>query len=229
MRSMRVLFAMVGLALVATVYLLLVPWPWPDRVWLPFAVTCLVLIVNAVSVATLLGPPRRFGRRIASLGVLWLADGVYSVLALSGAYGALWFIWPVRFQVAYQLILLAGLGLAYLLARSADDHVETVHRRELEITGRLDALRSLSPEQRSALQRLRASEPARAARFDRWLENVRYLSPISTQEASDMDRSMLSLSARFLASPSDDLLDTMETLLVSRKSLMEHDDLRSHY
>lgn len=229
MRSFRVIFAGVGLALVTTLFLLIVPWPWPDRVWLPYVVTCVVLLVNVGAIGMLFRPAREVRQRIASLGILWLADGTYTALALGGAYSLFWFAWPIRFHVAYQLVLLVGLGLMHLLARSADEHVDAVHFREREITGRIDELRTLSPEQQAALRRLRVADPARAARFERWLDDVRYLSPLSTDAAADLDRSLLSLSARFLTSPSDDALDTLETLLVSRKSLTAHDDLRSHY
>jgi hypothetical protein len=229
MPSIRVVVTVVGLALVTVLFLLILPWPWPDRAWLPYVVTCLVLLTNVGAIGMFFRPARDVGRRIASLGILWLADGTYTVLALGGAYSTFWYVWPVRFQVAYQLVLLVGLGLAHLVARSADRHVDAVQFREREITGRLEELRTLSPEQQVALRRLRTADPARAARFERWLEDVRYLSPLETAAAADLDKSLLSLSARFLSSPTDDALDMLETLLVSRKSLTAHDDLRSHY
>lgn len=229
MRSIRAIISVAGLVLVTVLYLLIVPWPWPDRAWLPYVVTCIVLLVNVGTVGMLFQPARDVSRRIASLGILWFADATYTALALGGAYSIFWFVWPIRFHVAYQLVLLVGLGLAHLLARSADRNVDAVHFREREITGRLDNLRALSPEQQVVLRRLRAADPARAARFEKWLDDVRYLSPLATDAAADLDRSLLSLSARFLTSPSEDTLDMLETLLVSRKSLTAHDDLRSHY
>jgi hypothetical protein len=129
---------LIGLAF----YVVMGGLPWSPVTWLNLAVCFLVFAIIFSSAFLIDGDVTQFDRAIPRLGILWIARGVYAVLAVGGmlivgAVGAT-FLSALFLQLGALFILFIFFGLA----SSASHRHQMVTAHETKVTGALDSIRN---------------------------------------------------------------------------------------
>jgi hypothetical protein len=182
-----VLLVILGVALIVTGFLLLVPLPWSPTVWLNLVVLNLVFLVNLAFLRVAVRGVGGFEQHVATLGFSWATRGIYTLLAL----GAMVTVWRLHldFNVAAlaQLTLVFGLVVRAVLMGVIRDNQTSVFASEEPARQSLDELRSLAGALQGPVGQLGATFTDAQKAFAAVQDDLRYLSAIDSAEARQLE------------------------------------------
>lgn len=192
--------------------------------WLTLAVLVAVLLVNA-NVFGLIGRPTgAIARRIGSLGISIVGDALYTVVALGGLVAAWRWGWPIEWSLALQGAALGMLFLAAQVGRQVDAHAAAVQGAEAPHLERMDALHAWIEQQTTAVRARLADQPELAARWERAVEDIRYLRPVVAPGAPALETALRASTEQFIALPTAEAMQRIEDAIRERKALRHTGD-----
>lgn len=192
--------------------------------WLTLAVLIVVLVVNA-NVFGLIGRPTgAIARRIGSLGISIVGDALYTGLALAGLVAAWLWHWPFEWSLTLQLGALGLLWLATLTGRQVDAHAAAVQSDEAPHLQRMDTLHAWVEREHPAVGRRLADQPELAARWERAVEDIRFLRPVVASGAPALETALRASAEQFIALPTVEGMQRLEQAIRERKALRHTGD-----
>lgn len=183
-----------GEAIIITCFLILGAALPGDVLALDIVVTSLLFGIMAYSVAA---PAIRLddksGKQAAGLGISWLGSTLYSLAAVVTVVAGIIYCVHFRYQLLVQIILLFMYLVAVLTSLSAAAKAGKVHAaeqvRSVGIRGMRDAVALTADE-----ARLSAGVPSCiVSRLDSIAETLRYTSPSSAPQATDLEKRFIGL------------------------------------
>lgn len=224
--QMRLLFMTVGgIGLIVVGFTIFVdPGPWPSMVKLNLGTACAVYLINVVLTNRFAIGGSTFAGSIPSLGMMWVADGIYTVAAIGGI--ALAWIYHLSFEIAlmYQWALLFGLISWAMLAREAAQHSTVGQANRARGLIRIDELRDLISQQHAPIDAFCVAQPEYGRRLAAVRDELRFLSPSTAPGAPALDEDLRREVSRFQASPAADSLIRIEELVRARKNIRHPGD-----
>jgi hypothetical protein len=187
-----------GVALISLAFALLVPEDKRDAVaWLGYGVFLIVFLVNFSNIWIYRPGQDGFDQQIPRLGILWIADLSFTVLALGGLWACIAMGLSFRIQLIYQLTLLFGLFVLVGAAGLASQHAGQVGSGEERTFGSLDAMREAVRDCEVRFVDAGAGFAAERVQFDAVSEGIRYLSPCDEPAALALDAELTALLRTF--------------------------------
>jgi len=181
-----ILLLVLGLGLMVLGFFFLVPTGQRGPIaWLNLAVFAVIFLMNASNLGG--RGDGDFSRKIPTLGILMIANLVYSGLALGGMLVGRGGHFSFQAQLMYQLSVLFCLVLLVTLAGRASEHVGNVAIDQKQISGSLDRVRSAIRKCDSTFTLVSAATSRDYLEFQRIKEQARFLSPSESPEAVSLD------------------------------------------
>ncbi|MBM3884870.1 MAG: hypothetical protein FJ361_03365 [Gemmatimonadetes bacterium] len=192
--------------------------------WLTVAVLLTVLVVNANIFGLIGRPTGAIARRIGSLGISIVVDALYTTIALGGLVAAWRLGWPFQWSLAVQLVALGLLALSAQVGRRVDAHAAVVQGDEAPHLQRMDALHGWLEQQAPAVRLRLADQPAMEARWERAVEDIRYLRPVVAPGAPALETALRASVEQFIALPTAEAMQRVEDAIREREALRHTGD-----
>lgn len=203
--SILLLTSLAGVALILFSFFYLIEPALRTRVaWLDLGVVLAVFLVNAGNGLLLAWRREEFQRQVAAVGVLWLLDFLYSAAALGLLAAGLALGLPFKLQVVGQLACLFLVLVVGGWAVTARETAEEVRQRGEDSLARLGAIRREFERLVVALGGAGPAGTGALPRLQRCQEQMRYLAPVDSAEALQLEdelRELLAGLGRLLAVP----------------------------
>lgn len=211
---------------------------WPPSVWLALVVTIIVFLVNFVGGAFFGVKRKTFTRVIPSAGILWFSLFFYSSLALAGAAVSVILPFSLILGVAYEMVLLICLGLAFVASSAANKHAVTVQQEQVSASAVLTELRSEIGLLSSRLSDFSSKHPDIEKDWVRIRDDVRYMAPVNSGKGRSIEDELMAVIRRISDMTAagatgmseaadrelDDSVRLIGQLLKLRKGFFEADD-----
>lgn len=192
--------------------------------WLTLIVASVVLVVNA-NVFGLIGRPTgAIARRIGSLGISIVGDAMYTVIAIGGLVAAWRLGWSFEWSLVVQVGALGLLLLSAQLGRRVDAHAAEVQGDEAPHLQRTDALHDWIAQQTAGVGRRLTDQPELAARWERAVEDIRFLRPVVAPGAPALETALRASAEQFIALPTVEAMQRVEDAIRERKALRHTGD-----
>ena len=189
----RLIGLLVGIIVIVTGFRLIVTVnPWPEQIWLDMVVIILVFSSNYFNMGHIWKTVPAFRKVIPSLGIFWFSAGIYTVLSLSILFCAHAAVFPFNISLYIQLVLLLLLIAGYTSGYLAGVKAAGVGQGENRAFASIDGLRSFFTEEYSSIAVLGQGYPELRKYIERIGEDLKYLCPLDTKAALELDGKILS-------------------------------------
>lgn len=228
----------VGLGLIGLGFALLVPAPIRNQVaWLDLAVVIAVYSVNFLGMAAKKCSIAGFVLRIPRLAIFIVADPLYTLAALTTIYCGFITAASFNLQLMIQLTLIFLMCMAAAAALAGSERIQYVTAQEAKKTSGIDELKQALARCEISMSASSAVSAELRSRFDRLIEDARFLSPLQAASARSLETKMIqALNAlRDLSDSNDEertrtegqsLMARCESLMaLRRKSRIEYGEL----
>ena len=193
--ALRVVLFVIGLAILVTALFLLLPYRTINGSAALFT-TVDAIVLYAVIFAPLLmdwDKDTLAVGKVASMGIVWRAIVPYTVVTLMVLYYTNSMPYPpLKLLLVVQLVAAFGLAIALYLARETEAHISDVAHEELAVRSSVTRLRTMADQLVTAAAYLDPQEGGTAKELvtlvDRIAEELRYTTPVHTEEALALER-----------------------------------------
>ena len=236
--KMFVLLYFLGLGLIGLGFVLLVPAPVRSHVaWLDLAVVYAIYSVNFLGMAAKKCSIAGFVLRIPRLAIFVVADPLYTLAALSTIYFGIVTGSPFKQQLMIQLSLIFIMCLAAAAALAGSERIQYVTAQEAKKTNGIEELKQAFARCEASMSTSTALSVELRSRFERLIEDARFLSPLQAVSARSLETEMIQIlnTLRGLSDSNDEerarneaqsLMARCESLMaLRRKSRIEYGEL----
>ena len=166
--------------------------PWPEQIWLDMFVIVSVFSSSYLNMIQIWKTVPAFKKILPSLGIFWVSAALYSLFALSGLLFAHVTGCAFNFSLYIQLVLFLLLISGYAIGCSAGIKAAGIGRGENRAFASIDGLRSFFTEEYSSIAVLDQEYPELRKQIERIGEDLKYLCPLDTKAALELDGKILS-------------------------------------